>query len=113
MANLVDEKDFDEAVKSCKVFAKVSPVQKESIVASLKQRGHAVGMLGDGMNDCLPLRKADVGISVDSAAGTAKDCADFILTEKGLGIIVESVTIGRVTHANSIKYTKVCLPNTE
>ncbi|OAQ96270.1 hypothetical protein LLEC1_02235 [Akanthomyces lecanii] len=106
LANLVDEEDFDEAVKSCKVFAKVSPAQKESIVASLKKHGHAVGMLGDGMNDCLALRKADVGISVDSAAGAAKACADFILTEKGLGIIVESVTIGRVTHANSIKYIK-------
>ncbi|KAM3456569.1 hypothetical protein BB8028_0003g10490 [Beauveria bassiana] len=109
LANLVDEEDFDEAVKSCKVFAKVSPVQKESIVASLKKHGHAVGMLGDGMNDCLALRKADVGISVDSAAGAAKDCADFILTEKGLAIIVESVTIGRVTHANSIKYIKMVL----
>ncbi|TQV95429.1 Mg-transporting ATPase [Cordyceps javanica] len=109
LANLVDEHDFDEAVKSCKVFAKVSPVQKESIVASLKKHGHAVGMLGDGMNDCLALRKADVGISVDSAAGAAKDCADFILTEKGLAIIVESVTIGRVTHANSIKYIKMVL----
>ncbi|KAJ4154756.1 hypothetical protein LMH87_000035 [Akanthomyces muscarius] len=83
LANLVDEEDFDEAVKSCKVFAKVSPVQKESIVASLKKHGHAVG--------------------------AAKDCADFILTEKGLGIIVESVTIGRVTHANSIKYIKMVL----
>lgn len=109
LANLIDDEDFDEAVRSCKVFAKVTPDQKESIVASLKRQGHAVGMLGDGMNDCLALRKADVGISVDSAAGAAKDCADFILTEKGLGIIVESVTIGRVTHANSIKYIKVCL----
>ncbi|KAJ3499081.1 hypothetical protein NLG97_g607 [Lecanicillium saksenae] len=109
LANLVDEEDFDTAVKSCKVFAKVSPDQKESIVASLKKQGHAVGMLGDGMNDCLALRKADVGISVDSAAGAAKDCADFILTEKGLAIIVESVTIGRVTHANSIKYIKMVL----
>lgn len=107
LANLPDGDEFDEAVASCKVFAKVSPDQKESIVASLKKKGHAVGMLGDGMNDCLALRKADVGISVDSAAGAAKDCADFILTEKGLGIIVESVTIGRITHANSIKYIKV------
>lgn len=112
LSNLLDDEDFDEAVKSCKVFAKVTPDQKESIVASLKKQGHAVGMLGDGMNDCLALRKADVGISVDSAAGAAKDCADFILTEKGLGIIVESVMIGRVTHANSIKYIKVCLSST-
>lgn len=108
LAKLIEEKDFDQAVKHCKVFAKVSPDQKANIIASLKKQGHAVGMLGDGMNDCLALRKADVGISVDSAAGAAKDCADFILTEKGLATIVDSVVIGRITHANSIKYIKVC-----
>jgi Mg2+-importing ATPase len=66
-------------------------------------------MLGDGINDCIALRKADVGISVDSGASVAKDCADLILTEKGLGIIVTSVTTGRITHGNTIKYIKVSI----
>lgn len=106
---LRDNAEFDEAVKACKIFAKVTPSQKKAIITSLRRGGHCVGMLGDGMNDCLALREADVGISVDSAAGAAKDCADFILTEKGLHIITESVNVGRHTHANTIKYIKMVL----
>lgn len=110
LAQLGDVGDdaFDEAVARCKVFAKLTPQQKALVVASLRDRGgHCVGMLGDGINDCMALRRADVGISVDSGANVAKDCADLILTEKGLGIIVSSVRIGRVTHGNTIKYIKV------
>lgn len=109
MDTLRSNEELDAAIKICKVFAKVTPSQKEAIVMSLKRQGEVVGMLGDGMNDCLALRKSDVGISVDSAAGAAKDCADFILTEKGLNIVVDSVTVGRVTHANTIKYIKMVI----
>lgn len=101
--------EFDDAVKQCKIFAKVTPNQKKAVVSSLQRHGHCVGMLGDGMNDCLALREADVGVSVDSAASAAKDCADFILIEKGLGIITDSVIVGRSTHANTIKYIKMVL----
>ncbi|QUC17578.1 uncharacterized protein UV8b_01819 [Ustilaginoidea virens] len=98
---------FDNVVKTCKVFAKLSPNQKASVVASLRKAGHCVGMLGDGINDCMALRKADVGISVDSGASVAKDCADLVLTQKGLEIMVTSVTTGRLTHGNTIKYIKM------
>ena len=101
------EEQFDAIVKSCTVFAKLTPNQKALVVGSLRKAGHCVGMLGDGINDCMALRKADVGISVDSGASVAKDCADLILTEKGLSIIVSAVKIGRVTHGNTIKYIKV------
>lgn len=110
LLRMPSQKEFDDAVARCKVFAKVTPNQKMDIVASLKAQGHCVGMLGDGMNDCLALRESDVGISVDSAASAAKDCADFILMEKGLEIITESVAVGRTTHANTIKYIKVKSP---
>lgn len=55
-------------VESCTVFAKVSPQQKMLIVTTLQQQGHAVGFLGDGTNDALAIRKADVGVSVESGA---------------------------------------------
>lgn len=71
-----DPEAFDRVVGSCKVFAKVTPGQKAQVVRSLKRSGHCVGMLGDGINDCIALRHADVGISVDSATGVAKDAAD-------------------------------------
>ena len=107
LALLEGTDEFDSVVKSCMVFAKLTPAQKASVIGSLRKGGHCVGMLGDGINDCMALRKADVGISVDSGASVAKDCADLILTEKGLGIIVSSVTVGRLTHGNTIKYIKM------
>lgn len=110
LSRMPSQKEFNDAVARCKVFAKITPNQKMDVVASLQAQGHCVGMLGDGMNDCLALRESDIGISVDSAASAAKDCADFILMEKGLEIITESVAVGRATHANTIKYIKVKLP---
>ncbi|KAM0325134.1 hypothetical protein ACHAQA_007673 [Verticillium albo-atrum] len=98
---------FDETIQTCKVFAKLTPSQKGEIVHRLKQLGHCVGMLGDGINDCIALRAADVGISVDSGTRAAKDAADVILTEKGLDIIIDGVRIGRVTQGNSMKYIKM------
>ncbi|KAJ6438171.1 Mg-transporting ATPase [Purpureocillium lavendulum] len=108
LAQLGDGEAFEEAVRRCKVFAKLTPNQKAQVVGTLRDKdGHCVGMLGDGINDCMALRRADVGISVDSGASVAKDCADMILTEKGLDIIVSSVRIGRLTHGNTIKYIKM------
>ncbi|RCI12888.1 hypothetical protein L249_0911 [Ophiocordyceps polyrhachis-furcata BCC 54312] len=107
LAPLQGTAEFDAVVKACSVFAKLTPQQKALVVGSLREGGDCVGMLGDGINDCMALRRADVGISVDSGASVAKECADLILTEKGLGIIVASVKTGRVTHGNTIKYIKM------
>lgn len=107
LANLEGTDDFDRVIKTCKIFAKLTPNQKGQVVTSLRGKGEVVGMLGDGINDCVALRLADVGISVDSGMNVAKDCADIILTEKELSIIVDCVTTGRITHGNTIKYIKM------
>ncbi|KAI9764323.1 MAG: hypothetical protein M1840_008541 [Geoglossum simile] len=107
LARLEGSLEFDEVVRRCVVFAKMTPALKGLVVLSLQKAGECVGMLGDGINDCVALRYADVGISVDSGAGVAKDVAEIILTEKELGIIVECVTTGRFTHGNTIKYIKM------
>ena len=103
----LEGEDLQNVVRTCKVFAKLTPSQKGEIVNILRDQQHCVGMLGDGINDCVALKFADVGISVDSGASVAKDCADVILTQKELGIVVECVTIGRLTHGNTIKYIKM------
>ena len=97
----LDCDEFHRVVKHCKIFAKLTPAQKGEVVMSLKKQDEVVGMLGDGINDCVALRLADCGISVDTGANVAKDCADVILTEKELSIIVDSVVIGRVTQGNT------------
>ena len=101
LAALEGTDEFDRVVKQCTIFAKLTPSQKGQVVMHLKATGEVVGMLGDGINDCVALRFADAGISVDSGANVAKDCADVILTQKALSIIVDCVVTGRITHGNT------------
>ena len=63
--------------------------------------------MGDGINDALPLRQADVGISVDSAVDIAKETADIVLLKKDLMVLEEGVVEGRRTFGNIIKYIKM------
>jgi Mg2+-importing ATPase len=93
-----------ESARASAIFARVSPEQKARLVAALRSSGHAVGFLGDGVNDALALHKADLGISVDSATDVAKDAADIVLMDKDLGVLAEGVVEGRRIFANTIKY---------
>jgi len=96
----------DEAEKAT-LFARLSPAHKGRIVRALQSKGHAVGFLGDGMNDAPGLRAADVGVSVDSAVDIAKESADVILLEKSLLILEEGVLEGRKVFANILKYVRM------
>ncbi|MFE4709876.1 magnesium-translocating P-type ATPase [Paenibacillus sp. NPDC056722] len=89
------------------VFAKVNPMQKARIVRVLKSNGHTVGFMGDGINDAISLKEADVGISVDTAVDIAKESADIILLEKSLMVLEQGVIQGRITFGNMIKYIKM------
>jgi len=104
---LTKEAKFDEIARSNTIFAKLTPLQKAEVVASLRRQGHIVGFLGDGINDAAALREADVGISVDSAVDVAKENADMILLEKSLMVLVKAVRLGRLTYGNTIKYIKM------
>ncbi len=103
----MSDAELARAVVASNVFAKLSPAQKERIVATLKQTGHVVGFMGDGINDAPALRTADIGISVDSAVDIAKEAADIILLEKSLMVLEEGVVEGRRTFANMLKYIKM------
>jgi len=86
------------------LFCRITPPQKARIIRLLRQRGHVVGFLGDGINDAPSLQAADVGLSVDTAVDVAKAAATMILLEKDLGVLVEGVREGRRTFANIMKY---------
>ncbi len=86
------------------VFARVSPDQKNRIIAALKARGHVVGFLGDGINDAPSMRTADVGISVANAVDVAKEAADIILLEQSLEVLHRGVIEGRRSFGNITKY---------
>ena len=85
-------------------FARISPAQKNRILLALKHNGHAVGFMGDGINDAPSLHTADVGISVPSAADVAREAADVILLEPGLRVLHDGITEGRKAFGNLTKY---------
>lgn len=93
--------------EKCHIYSKLSPYQKQRVVKAFQSNGHTVGYMGDGINDSLPLKQADVGISVDTAVDIAKEVADIILLEKDLNVLDEGVIEGRHTFANMTKYLKM------
>lgn len=95
------------AAERAVVFAKLSPAQKERVVRVLREGGHVVGFMGDGINDAPAMRAADVGISVDTAVDIAKESAGVILLEKDLTVVADGVVEGRKTYANMMKYIKI------
>ena len=103
----LEDEELREHVESTTVFARLTPMQKARVIKALKANGHTVGFLGDGINDALALREADVGISVDSGVDIAKEAADIILLEKNLLVLERGVVWGRRTFGNIIKYLKM------
>ena len=103
----MDEGQLSAAVEDTDVFAKLSPQQKARVVTALRQNGHTVGYMGDGINDSAAMRAADVGISVDTAVDIAKESAKMILTEKDLMVLKNGMIEGRKIYANIIKYIKM------
>jgi Mg2+-importing ATPase len=89
------------------VFAEIDPQQKERIVHALQRAGHAVGYLGDGINDAPALYEADVGISVDQAVDVARESADIVLLQRDLDALRAGVEDGRRTFANTLKYIAI------
>ena len=100
-------KEFSQLVQEQDIFVKLSPAQKEQIVRALREAGHVVGFMGDGINDAPALKAADVGISVDSAVDVAKETADIVLLEKSLLVLEEGIMEGRRVFANIVKYIRM------
>jgi Mg2+-importing ATPase len=95
------------AAETVSVFAKLSPQQKTRVITALRNNGHSVGYMGDGINDAAAMKASDVGISVDTAVDIAKESADVILLEKDLLVLEKGITEGRKIYANMIKYIKM------
>lgn len=103
----MSDEQLAKAVEVTDIFAKLSPEQKARIVTILRNNGHVVGFMGDGINDATAMKASDIAISVDSAVDVAKESADIILLEKDLMVLEEGIIEGRKTYANMIKYIKI------
>lgn len=112
LGNQVDQmsdEELQQAADKIHLFAKLNPMQKARIIESLQTKGHTVGFMGDGINDAPALRKADVGISVDTAADITKDASSIILLEKSLDVLESGVIEGRRVFSNMMKYIKITI----
>lgn len=103
----LDEAGFAREVDEANVLARLTPDQKEKVIKTLRAKGHVVGFMGDGINDVLAMKAADVGISVDTAVDVAKESADIILLEKSLLVLEDGILEGRKVFGNIIKYIKM------
>ena len=97
MADLVDlpESEQIKIIENCDGFAEIYPEDKYKIVKILQSNGHIVGMTGDGVNDSPSLKQAEVGIAVSNSTDIAKISASIVLTQPGLGEIVNAIKTSR------------------
>ena len=103
----MSDEDLKVSVENTNIFARLTPDNKSRIVLALRENGHTVGLMGDGINDVIAMKNADVSISVDTGTDIAKETASMILLEKDLNILKNGAIEGRKVYVNSIKYVKM------
>jgi len=94
-----------EAIEKADGFAQVFPEHKFHIVEVLQQRGHIVGMTGDGVNDAPALKKADCGIAVSGATDAARAAASIVLLTPGLSVIIDAIKESRKIFQRMTSYS--------
>lgn len=97
--------EFDQFVKSKRVFARMTPLDKLNVINSLKRSGEFVAVTGDGVNDAPALKAANIGVSMGSGTDVAKETADMIILDDRFSTIVNGVREGRGAYSN---IRKIC-----
>jgi cation-transporting ATPase E len=91
----LDDADLRQAVEETTIFGRITPQQKERLVDALAANGHYVAMIGDGVNDVLPLKKANLGIAMQSGSQATRGVADLILTNDSFAALAPAVLEGQ------------------
>ena len=100
-----------EKIDNIKIFARVLPQQKRKIVDCLQEKGEIVAMTGDGVNDALALKEADIGVAVGEASEVAKEAADLILLDSNFKTIISACEEGRLVLSNIKKTVGYAMSN--
>lgn len=94
LQQMTDEQ-FNAAASSATIFGRITPQQKEHLVDALRQHGHYVAMIGDGVNDVLSLKKANLGISMQSGSQATRAVADIVLMKDSFAALAPAVREGQ------------------
>ncbi|MEA2826808.1 MAG: cation-transporting P-type ATPase, partial [Actinomycetota bacterium] len=92
--------ELGKALEASSVFGRVQPRQKRAMVQALQRRGHVVAMTGDGVNDVLALKEADMGVAMGSGSGATRSVAQLILLDDSFASLPAVVAEGRRVIAN-------------
>ena len=107
-----DEAELDAVMAEHRVFGRVTPEQKKAMVLSLQRLGHTVAMTGDGVNDALALKHADMGIAMGSGAAATRAVARLVLLDGQFSRLPRIVAEGRQVIANVERLAKLFLSKT-
>jgi cation-transporting ATPase E len=86
---------FSQAAEEGVIFGRITPEQKEKLVDALRSRGHYVAMIGDGVNDVLSLKKAHLGIAMQSGSAATRGVADMVLLNDSFAALAPAFTEGQ------------------
>jgi len=95
-----DPEALADTAEATTVFGRVQPQQKRALVAALQSRGHVVAMTGDGVNDVLALKDADIGVALGAGSSAARAVAQIVLLDNSFGSLPAVVAEGRRVIAN-------------
>jgi len=106
----MSDEELIEQIDEIAIFARISPSQKLRIVEILEKKGEEIAITGDGINDILALKKADIGVAMGKrGSDVARDVSDMILLDDNFASILKGIEEGRVVYDNSKKATKFLL----
>jgi len=100
----LSEAEQEKIVEEADGFAEIYPEDKYKIVKLFQSKGHMVGMTGDGVNDAPALKQAEMGIAVSNSTDVAKASASVVLTEPGMGVIVDLIKVSRQTYQRALSW---------
>ncbi len=103
--------ELKKRIENITIFSRITPHQKLKIVEALQSNGEVVAMTGDGVNDALALKKADIAVVVANASDVAKEVSDLILLDSNFKTIVAACEEGRVILSNIKKVVGYALSN--